>query len=180
MGTSPPKKSGRRKARSAHDKDSQRPEVTSEKMSDTQKPPTSPTSWRPSSTPKRMEITSGETHSDTQGPPTRPTSQRSSSTPKLRGRLGHLVSAIQEAHKASSSAGDISEHCYTPSLQEQKQAWSAIAHNSKPSVHEHLHDSPSSSYSDVIEERPVHTCMKCDRMYPSRSELNKHLLECSM
>ena len=95
--------------------------------------------------------------------------QSRASSAKLKGRLGHLVAAIAEAHSSNSPTS-------TDRL-------SSGAHNSKsgggPS-HAHVHSNawmPADSSLDCIE---VHTCSKCDKMYSNREALEHHQSICTL
>ena len=79
---------------------------------------------------------------------------------KLRGRLGHLVEAIAEAHRLSPSP---------PPVPMQRPAWYQSASNHSS------HDSTNSSYSDI----EISLCNKCDRMFHSKVEFDAHQLICN-
>ena len=82
---------------------------------------------------------------------------------KLRGRLGHLVEAIAEAHRLSPSP---------PPVPMQRPAWYQSA--TEASNHS-SHDSANSSYSDI----EISLCNKCDRMFHSKVEFDAHQLICN-
>lgn len=84
----------------------------------------------------------------------------SSTTCKLRGRLGHLVEAIAEAHRLSPSPPPMHRTAWYQSAEE------GSNHSS--------HDSPNSSYSDI----EISLCNKCDRMFHTKVEFDAHQLIC--
>ena len=97
--------------------------------------------------------------------------QSHASSAKLKGRLGHLVAAIAEAHTSSSS------------INMERLNFSNGTHNSKPggpSLVHTVHSNawmPADSSLDCIE---VHTCSKCDKMYSNREALEDHQSICTL
>ena len=91
---------------------------------------------------------------------------------KLKGRLGHLVAAIAEAHSSNSSISSVDRY-------------SNGAYNSKSGGRSHdvvrVHSNawmPADDDSlDCIE---VHTCSKCDKMYNNREALEHHQSVCTL
>ena len=121
--------------------------------------------------------------------------ERPPNSSRFRGRLGHLVSAIADAHKAATSTGQYTvtgiapSHTSNPTTQVRRRAWSATAaadsrppfhartaHHDDNGSHLQVQDSPNSSYSDI----EVHMCSKCDRMYHCRGDLEEHERLCEL
>ena len=87
------------------------------------------------------------------------------SSAKLKGRLGHLVAAIAEAHRSSSSIN--LDDC------------SDGTRNSKSGGASRVHDNVQRVDSSLDYDIEVHTCSKCDTMYSSREALEQHLSICT-
>ena len=94
--------------------------------------------------------------------------QSQASSAKLKGRLGHLVAAIAEAHSSNSSTN---MDRFSNETQSTK--------SGGPS-HVHVHSNAwmlADSSLDCIE---VHTCSKCDKMYSNREALEHHQSICTL
>lgn len=94
----------------------------------------------------------------------------SSSNTKLKGRLGDLVAAIAEAHRASSTS------LSTTILKDDHKSGS-LPPTAKQQVWKDTCRTPSSSSLESVE---VHICDRCDRMYYDRVELEKHYTLCQI
>lgn len=92
------------------------------------------------------------------------TDQPRATTAKLKGRLGHLVAAIAEAHHASTSL---------MSGVDRTNSSKGLGTKSEP---RHVRSNAWVSADSSIE---VHTCSKCDRMYSNRGELEHHQAICT-
>lgn len=93
-------------------------------------------------------------------------SQRPELSTKLRGRLGHLVTAIADAHQATSPNGSIRQP-QPPVSVLSHQAWLG---SSTAESHDNAQDSPNSSYGSI----EVLMCRLCDRMFHSKAALEEH------
>ena len=96
-------------------------------------------------------------------------SLRSSSSTKLKGRLGHIVTAIADAQQSSSAVGrprepSSSESPASLSPRVRSQVWRESADCLEASA----------SYSNI----EVHMCSKCDRMYHTVEDLKLHHMIC--
>ena len=94
--------------------------------------------------------------------------QPQASTAKLKGRLGHLVTAIAESHDVAlnpSSSGADSVGMGRETRIE-----------SEPL---HVHSNAWVSASSSLDSIEVHMCSKCDRMYSNRIDLEHHQAICS-
>ena len=100
-------------------------------------------------------------------PSSKSTDQPRASTAKLKGRLGHLVAAIAEAHCASSSTSSHVDRTNSSKGLGTKSEAEFACSNAWVSVNSSL---------DSIE---VHMCSKCDRMYSNRVELEHHQAICT-
>jgi hypothetical protein len=89
------------------------------------------------------------------------------SSAKLKGRLGHLVAAIAEAHTCSSSSS-ISMDRYS--------------YDSKSGglSHDIVHVPSNAWMPDDDDCMEVHTCSKCDKMYNNREALEHHQSICTL
>ena len=134
---------------------------------------------------------------------------RPPSSSRLRGRLGHLISAIADAHQAATGTNTDCRSTVTavaPSpgtsnslTQAQRCAWSATAADDSSRLPEdsRLISHASCTHRDVhsgtnlqaqAEDSPnssysdieVHMCSKCDRMYHCRGDLEKHESLCQV
>ena len=133
---------------------------------------------------------------------------RPPSASKLRGRLGHLISAIADAHKATSGTNKDCRDTVTavaPSsptssslTQAHRRAWSAtavddfrppedpISHVNSAQYHHHggtslhVHVPVQDSLNSSYSDIEVHMCSKCDRIYHCRGELEKHECLCEV
>lgn len=85
--------------------------------------------------------------------------QPRASTAKLKGRLGHLVAAIAEAHSSSSTT---------------------YVDGSSSGSHEpsRWHNTAWVSANSSLDSIEMHMCSKCDRMYSNMDELEHHQSLC--
>ena len=97
------------------------------------------------------------------------------SSAKLKGRLGHLVAAIAEAHSSNSSPISNVDR------------YSNGAYNSKSGGRSHdivrVHSNawmPVDDDDDSLDCIEVHTCSKCDKMYNNREALEHHQSICTL
>ena len=97
--------------------------------------------------------------------------QSRASSAKLKGRLGHLVAAITEAHGSPVSNVD---------------RYSNGAYNSKSGgrsydvVRVHSNAWMPADDDDSLDCIEVHTCSKCDKMYNNREALEHHQSICTL
>lgn len=94
------------------------------------------------------------------------TDQPRASMSKLRGRLGHLVAAVAEAHRASSSVSSRVDGTNSSRGLGTESECQLAFNNAWVSANSSL---------DSIE---VHMCSKCDRMYSNRADLEHHQAIC--
>ena len=89
---------------------------------------------------------------------------------KLKGRLGHLVAAIAQAHHSSqSSSSPSAQHNMKGSTNGEPSRPEVLHHPSKAWV---TTTNKNSESVDFISE--MYMCSKCDRMYTDRCELEQH------
>ena len=123
---------------------------------------------RSSSRRNQSYHTTGQSSSSSKRPklnrqPVRP----SSSSGKLKGRLGDLVAAIEEAHRTSSASlstsvfKDDSKTSISLPPPAERQVW--------------MDETMSSSSLDIVE---MYVCNNCDRMYHDRLEFEQHYTLC--
>ena len=91
--------------------------------------------------------------------------QSRASSAKLKGRLGHLVAAISEAHSSSASTN--------------MDRFSNGAHSIESDGPSHMHSNAWVSADSSLDSIEVHMCSKCDRMYSNREALEHHQSICT-
>ena len=102
--------------------------------------------------------------------------QSRASSAKLKGRLGHLVAAIAEAHRSNSS----------PISNVDRYSNGAYMYNSKSGGRSHdivrVHSNAwmPADDNDSLDCIEVHTCSKCDKMYNNREALEHHQSICTL
>ena len=101
------------------------------------------------------------------------TKQPHTSTAKMKGRLGHLVAAIAQAHHSSQKSSTPSTHLVNGSISGEPSRPKVLHHPSNAWV---TTSDKSLESVDLISE--MYMCSKCDRMYTDRGELEQHQSLC--
>ena len=93
--------------------------------------------------------------------------QSRASSAKLKGRLGHLVAAIAEAHSSTSSTN-------------MDRFSNGVHSNESGQPSHHVHSNAWMTAEGSLDCIEVHTCSRCDKMYSNREALEHHQSICTL